>query len=307
MDRPATALIKVTLIWGLLILNSLTFAQQDASPFDILPRLPQVSLSDGDSATAVPSNPFDINRLGPSRPSATQRGVPQFQVQRKQKPLSAKEKTALYQRFLLVAIVTMLVILTLVVTIFRIFIGKIWEGFLNDNILSQLLREQGAGVTMSYVVLYIMFFINAGIFAFLALKHFDIKMPYSNIYALLLCIGGIAGFYIVKHLLLAIIRFVFPVEKEVSRYNFTIVVFNIVTGILLVPLILFAAYSSEGISGLIIKLTILLLAGIILFRGLRGLFIANKFFAWHKFHFFLYLCAVEIAPLLATFKLLGVI
>lgn len=152
-----------------------------------------------------------------------------------------------------------------------------------------------------------MFFINAGIFAFLALRHFDIHLPGSNLTGLFICIGGIAGFYVVKHLLLSIVRFVFPVEKEVSRYSFTVMVFNIITGIFLAPMILFTAYSSEGISDAVIKLTLALLLGIILFRGLRGLFIANRFFAWHKFHFFLYLCAVELAPLLVTFKLLNVI
>ena len=308
MDKR-TVIIKTTLLFlAFLAASTSVFSQQTESPFDLLPRLPQSNSPDSVITISASSNPFDINKIGSIsvNTGSTKNYRPQFQVERNKKPLSAKEKTALYQRFLFVTIMIMMTILTLVVTIFRIFIGKIWKAFLNDNILSQMLREQGAGVAIGYLILYIVFFINAGIFAFLALRHFDIKIPGSNVQALFLCIGGIAGFYVVKHLMLVIVRFVFPIEKEVSRYDFTVVVFNVVAGIFLAPMILFAAYSSPTISGAAIKLTIGLLLGTIIFRALRGLFIANRFFAWHKFHFFLYLCAVELAPLLVTFKLLGV-
>ena len=78
------------------------------------------------------------------------------------------------------------------------------------------------------------------------------------------------------------------------------------TGIFLVPMVLFTAYAPAGIKIYIIYLALALLFVVLMFKALRGLFIANRFFAWHKFHFFLYLCAVEIAPLLVTFKLLNV-
>ena len=290
-------------------LGAIAFSQQSASPFDIIPRLPQSDSPDSVITISASSNPFDINQINAQSLTQPSGYTPQFQVERKRKPLSVKEKTALYQRFLIITVLTVIAIMTIVITVFRIFIAKIWKAFLNDNILSQLLREQGAGVTIAYLILYLIFFINAGIFAFLALRYFNIKVPVpnSNVLGLLLCIGGVGLFYSVKHLLLSVVSYVFPIEKEVGRYSFTVMVFNIVAGIFLAPVILFAAYSSEGISGAVIKMTILALLGVMLFRGLRGLFIANRFFAWHKFHFFLYLCAVELAPLLVTFKLLDVL
>ena len=306
MDKLITIIKAIFLTGTTLILAGTTAtAQQEAGPFDILSRLPRTSPADSAIIITASSNPFDITRISAGGRLHNQ-ASPQFQVYQRKKPISAKEKTALYRRFLFATIMAMLVILTLVLTIFRIFIAKIWKAFLNDNILSQLLREREAGATIGYLILYLIFFINAGIFTFLALKYYHVKLPPSHLQALLLCIGGITLFYAAKHALLAIVRYVFPVEKEVARYNFTVMVFNIVTGIFLAPMILFAAYSSEPVNGLIIQLTIGLFAGVLAFRALRGLFIANRLFAWHKFHFFLYLCAVELAPLLVTFKLLDV-
>jgi hypothetical protein len=120
----------------------------------------------------------------------------------------------------------------------------------------------------------------------------------------MLCIGALAGFFLFKHLLLQIVGFVFPVKKEISAYNFTIIIFNIVLGFVIVPAIFFTAYAPAAIREYVIFGTAGVIALTYLFRGLRGLFIANRFLAWHKFHFLLYLCAVEIAPLLIVVKLL---
>ena len=100
---------------------------------------------------------------------------------------------------------------------------------------------------------------------------------------------------------------IFPIEKEVTEYSYTLMVFNIIIGIFLAPMVLFTAYASEGMERWMIKFTIFALAIVFLFRGLRGLFIASRFFAWHKFHFLLYLCAVELMPLVVTLKLIKVL
>lgn len=290
------ALGLVLSVWGG------TYCQNTASPFDLIPRIE--TNEDSIVTISTSSNPFDLVKMSPaSRPTtSSQTG---FVVEKKDKPLSTKEKTAIYDRFLFVIILAMMVILTLVVTIFRIFISKIWKAFLNDNLLHQLMREQSTGVTVAYSILYLMFFINAGIFLFLLCDYFEVSIATTNFASLMICIGGVMGFFLVKHLLLQIVKGVFPVEKEVSSYSFTITVFNIVVGFFLVPMILLIAYAPDSVTQVMIYTTLGLLVLALLFRSLRGLFIASRFFAWHKFHFFLYLCAVEIAPVVVTVKLLN--
>ena len=76
------------------------FSQQTASPFDLIPRLPKSNSPDSLITISASSNPFDINRFSAevnnSRPTGY---TPQFQVEQAKKPLSAKEKNVLYQRF----------------------------------------------------------------------------------------------------------------------------------------------------------------------------------------------------------------
>lgn len=277
-------------------------AQSTASPFDLLPRIQATAPADSVVTIAVSKNPFDIIKLRPfDQPSRVpQKGL--IYKKDKIKPLTAKEKETNYRRFLFVTILSMFIVLTLIVTIFRILIEKIWKAFLNDNLLNQLHREQSSGLAVAYVVLYTLFFINGGLFAFLAARHFGISFSSSNVYALLLCMGAIAGFFIAKHFVLWLLGFVFPISKEVNTYQFTIMIFNIVLGLVLVPIVLFIAYAPASTTWLVLYGAVGLLGLIYLFLSLRGLFIANRFMAGNKFHFLLYLCAVEISPLLVIYK-----
>lgn len=278
-------------------------SQNTASPFDIIPRI-EVGQEDSTVTITTSSNPFDLVQTGiADRPTSASSGG--FVVERKNRPLSSQEKNAIYQRFLFIVMLVVIVILTLVVTVFRIFIAKIWKAFLNDNLLNQLMREQGTGVTAAYLILYSMFILNTGVFLFLFCKHFGLELGSSNFISLMLCIGGVMAFFVLKHILLEVVAFVFPVEKEVSAYAFTVMVFNITIGFMLVPVVSLIAYAPEDVAKMTIYIALGLIVAALIFRGLRGLFIATRFFAWHKFHFFLYLCAVEIAPLLVTIKLLN--
>ena len=277
-------------------------AQNTVTPFDLLPRV-QTASPDDSIAIAVSSNPFDIVKV---RPQFRQEAVagPGFRVERPTKQLTAKEKEDVYRRFIFITILAMMIVLTLVVTLFRILIAKIWQAFLNDNLLNQLLREQSAGVDLAYTLLYAMFCVNAGIFAFLACRYFEVEIARSNVGGLFLLIGGVSGFFLFKHLLLQLVGFVFPIKKEMATYRFTIMIFNIVLGLFLAFAVLFMAYSPEEMKKYLLFGTFGLIALTYLFRNLRGMFIATRFLLGHKFHFLLYLCAVEIAPVAIILKLL---
>jgi Domain of unknown function (DUF4271) len=276
--------------------------QNTHSPFDLEPRLEAVAPQDSATVIPVSTNPFDIV-------AAPVDGLPikgpgfQIRAERNVKPLTAKEKETNYRRFLFVSILIMFIVLTLIVTIFRILIEKIWKAFLNDNLLNQLHREQSSGLAVAYVILYLLFFINAGLFAFLAARHFGFMVSTSNLYALLMGIGSIAGFFVAKHIVLWLAGFIFPIGKEVDSYQFTIMIFNIIIGLFLVPVVLFIAYAPQSTTNIVVYGALGILGLIYLFLCLRGLFISNRFIASNKFHFLLYLCAVEIAPIMAIFKI----
>ena len=104
-------------------------------------------------------------------------------------------------------------------------------------------RDLGAVVSIPYLFLYGLFFISLGIFLFFSLKYFNIPLFSNTFEGLLTYIGSVAGIFLVKHLLLNIIGFVFPIYKEVKQYSFTIIIFSIILGLILIPVNVLIAHA----------------------------------------------------------------
>jgi len=295
-------------------LTSISFAQNSNNPFEIITRLaPEVQEKIKErKETGLPTNPFDIVRSSSKsssitsikpRPTPPSKPPPKVEISEPIAPVILSDDKG-YRRFLFITVIVMMILLTLIFTLFRSIIGKVWRAFLNPNILSQLYRERSLVTTIPYTILYGLFFMNAGIFTLLITKYYKIPLANSHFGSLALCVAGILGFFLIRHLLLSLVGYIFPIQKETGTYSFSIQIFNIVLGLLLVPMIWFVAYSPDSLATMLVPAFLILILSIYLFLNLRGLLIANRYVLLHKFHFLLYICAVEIAPLAIMLKLL---
>ena len=204
--------------------------------------------------------------------------------------------------FVFWAILLMVIFLALEITLFKSLINKVYRAFTNDNILKLLHREQRDIIAFPYLLLYIFFFVNFGIFTFLTFHFFDYVPKSLNI--LLYCIGGVGVLFLLKHILLKIVEMIFPVQKEIKQYSFSLVIFSSILGFALVPFNIIVAFASTSVAKIALYGGLLTIFGITVFCVLRGLFLASKYLSFHKFHFFMYLCTVEIAPVIIVVKLL---
>jgi len=179
------------------------------------------------------------------------------------------------------------------------------RSFSNSNILNFNYRSQKGRITTMYLLAYAMYAISAGAFLYLLGWYFQVPMLTSSIYSALVCMGFVAAVMLAKHLLLQLIGWIMPFNKEISLYSYMMAVFNQVIGIVLLPFIIVAAFTPDPFKKIALFAGIGIILLIYLYRSIRGIMIGEKFMAMHKFHFFLYLCTVEIAPLLILVKVLG--
>ena len=94
--------------------------------------------------------------------------------------------------------------------------------------------------------------------------------------------------------------FVLPVQpKEAIPYS-------IFLSLVLLPLNIFIAYSPDSLKEVFMYSAFGMIALVYLVRSLRSLSVASPFLMTDQFHFLLYLCAVEIAPIMILVKLLYV-
>ena len=316
----------------LLSLPVLILAQTGGNPLDltnrsnsapITPNFEKQNTTSAKSETTIPNkntgsnNPFDVekggtpsaggseNNLNPkasisnATPTAEEPVKPLFTPS---KPVSGSEVP---QSFLFWTVLIMLLLLTTLLTLSRSLVSRIYQAFFNDNVLTALHREQSAITNLVYGLLYAMFVVNAGVFVFLLLRHYKILLDGSAWLTLLYALLGIAAIFVGKFLVVRFIANVFPMQKEMRLYGFTILIFGIVLGIALVPLNIAIAYAAPSSTYNCILTAYMVIGLVYIFRSLRSLFIAREYLLYHKFHFLLYLCTIELAPLVVLVKILS--
>lgn len=220
------------------------------------------------------------------------------------KPVPITSKKVTSQNFLFVSISLLLLFLTILVVMNRGLLANIYRAIFSDTYLKVVYRFQNSGQTLSYGLFYLFFFLNAGLFLLLLLKQLKFNYFSSDITLFFVCVGGVALMYFIKHSVLRLVGIIFPVHKEISYYSFTIIAFNIFLGIALLPINSLISFSNDKIANICLYLGVILFLLLYCIRQLRGMFLAANYLTFQKFHFFIYLCTVEIAPILILTKIL---
>ncbi|MBK8723958.1 MAG: DUF4271 domain-containing protein [Saprospiraceae bacterium] len=304
----------------LLVLNNL-FAQQSGNPFELKNRLPQQTNVEPTNNNNS-ENPFDIKKEGTnsdtSKPTINNNpfnvvhiskgeksnviAAPSKPISERLNPFANIKLSGNPKNFIFWVILFMMLTITVLITLSRSFVSRIFQAFFNDNLLRQLYREYASVNAIFYFILYFMFMVNIGILVFLTASHYNYLFNNSQFTTLILCITASIAVFSIKHLLVTVAGAIFPIRKESNLYQFTMVVFGIVLGILLVPANLIIAYINPTNTLSCIIGTVILIGIVYVFRYIRSLFVAGSNVILHKLHFLVYLCTLEIAPFIILLK-----
>jgi len=295
LKRISTAILFFSLFFSLSC-----FSQSSDNPFELQPRLKKEEEKKEEVKAPEqqkPENPFDL--VAPTQ-SQAKKSLKKAKPEPEQAPAMAEDIK--YESFKFWGIIFSLVLFTAFLTFFRNTFKKVYRAILNDNLLKQAFRDRTGGKLIPFFILYFLFFINFSFFIFLGLKQFSLAAGSGNLILYLKILGFVFGLYFLKHFVLALIALIFPVWEPSALYSFTIVLFAIIAGVLFLPANILIAYTAAGVAKIFLISALTLFLLLILFRSLRGVFIGSDFLTYHKFHFLLYICTVEIAPALIMIK-----
>lgn len=327
----------VCLVFCLGIASSL-LAQKHSNPFDLKYRPPRVVSNPKPApADSAKIDPNDIKSPEPQIPAASSTpaidtstpfeqkdtilhsGTNPFEVEkgkRKTSPVTPVEKievrkqpeTTIYSpagppRHMSKGIQIFFILLSLLFLIFivnveRNFVKDLWRVISNENYSSLHLRNQRNTMRQILLVMgYLIFFIQAGIFLCHLLSFFGYSGEFlSSIWA---CMGLVITVYAVRHIGIRYLRWLFNNEKEMSLFGFDISTFNIMVGLVLLPINVLLNFGPDTMLKPLIIIGIIVILLAYLMRQLRWMLTARRLIANSLFLFFVYLCAVEILPLWA--------
>lgn len=204
--------------------------------------------------------------------------------------------------FLFILIVFQLCLLAYLRKTFPKSLEEMTRALTNLTLAQQLYREQELTMPVSAIFYNINFVFSTGIFLFLLNVHYGWTANETPFVSMLFFLWMVIVLYSLKYGTMKFVALIFPFGNEVNHYNFNFFLAQKVAGIILIPINLLIAYSPASLQSAIIILALIMLAIFIIGVSLKGLEISRNLLQHDAFHYFVYICTLEIAPVCILVK-----
>ena len=206
------------------------------------------------------------------------------------------------KEFIFYFLIGLLLVYALLRNAFPKYFNDLFRLFFRTTIKQRQIREQLVQTPLPSLMLNGFFVISAGLYLTFVLEYFHLN-PVNNFWLLFLyCVVGLSVIYFVKFLGLKISGWLFSMKEAADSYIFIVFVVNKMLGILLLPFLVLLAFSEGSIHGVAVTLSWFVIAGLLIYRFILTYSAIRNQVRVNPFHFFLYLLAFEIAPLLLVYK-----
>jgi hypothetical protein len=182
------------------------------------------------------------------------------------------------------------------------YFSDLFRLFFRTTLNQSQVREQLIQTPLPSLILNGFFVVSAGLYISFLLQHYSVIKPGEFWKMFLLATIGLSAAYFVKYIGLKISGWLFQVNSVADAYIFVVFIINKMLGILLLPFLVILAFAVGDVYKVGLTLSLCLLGGMLLYRLVLSFGAIRNQVRVNIFHFFLYICAFEIAPLLLVYK-----
>jgi Domain of unknown function (DUF4271) len=217
------------------------------------------------------------------------------------KPVSTIRQAAGKER-LFYLLLFLLIIFGILRQLFPKYFGDLFRLFFRTTLKQKQIREQLLQTPLPSLALNGFFIISASLYITFLLQHYKL-ITAADFWKIFLYAGiGLSIIYFVKFVGIKFSGWLFGMQEASSAYVFIVFIVNKMIGIFLYPFLLLLAFSAGNAYTAGLVLSWCMLAGLFSYRILLSYAATRKQIKVNPFHFFLYLLAFEIAPLLLIYK-----
>jgi hypothetical protein len=176
--------------------------------------------------------------------------------------------------------------------------------FFRVTMRHQQIRDQVLQSPLPSLFLNILFIISVGLFLSFVADYYNIVPGMNRWLLLFYCCLLLTAIYTGKFILLKMIGWMFNIRNATDTYIFIVFLVNKMLGIYLLPALLLMAFAKPPFLTVLITLTYCFIVILFIYRFIIAYRPVRNEIKLSRFHFFIYLCAFEIAPLLLIYKVL---
>lgn len=174
--------------------------------------------------------------------------------------------------------------------------------FFNTSLRQKQLTDQLLQTPLPSLLLNIFFFFSSSLFIYLLLGYWNILKPESSWNFYFVILGLLVLIYFAKFCFIKFVGWLTALTREANDYIFIVFLVNKILGVCLLPFLPMMAFSASGLvrSAMLIAIVVVFL--IIAIRFFRSYGLAEASLKIHRFHFLLYITALEVLPLIILYK-----
>jgi Domain of unknown function (DUF4271) len=187
-------------------------------------------------------------------------------------------------------------------TFFSRYFNTLFRVFFNTSLRQNQLTDQLEQAKLPSLIFNVFFVITTGLYSYFLLHYFYANHQKLDWYILFVCIAVVAICYLVKYLSLKFTGWVTNYQSEADTYIFIIFLLNKVIGIFLLPIVTIMAFSTYQIASYAIGISFIFISILFIIRFLRSFSLLQSRLKISQFHFFLYIIALEILPILLIYR-----
>ena len=207
-----------------------------------------------------------------------------------------------YTDWLPLVILFSLYIFSFIKVVYNKYIVQVLYSLINYQAAVRLLRDRNVLFRNMAVVLNFVFTINAGLFVYFLIDYFKLGQLYSNsLLCFLLYSFLIFIFFNLKFIICKIVGYVFSVNDIFEEYTHNEKLSNKNIGLLLFPVIILIPYVPTFMKPVILYAGLAIIIVLLAFRAFRAFQIIIRREV-SSFYLILYLCTIEILPLIIMVK-----
>jgi Domain of unknown function (DUF4271) len=222
------------------------------------------------------------------------------------RPLAVTSDRKLFRgkEVLFYTLIAILLFFAFIRSSFPKYFGDLFRVAFRTTLKQRQIGEQLVQTPLPSLLLNIFFLISSSFYVDLVLSHYHLAGEYNFWVLFCYCFIGLAGIYVLKFVSLKFSGWLFNISAATDSYIFIVFLINKIIGIYVLPFLVLLAFTENNIYQAAFALSYLGVFGLLGYRFVLSYGLVQSQIRLNPFHFFIYLCAFEIIPLLLIYKAL---
>ncbi len=185
---------------------------------------------------------------------------------------------------------------------FQKYLSSIVTSAVNIQIAEKLMREKNVIVRRVFALLNLNFAISSSLFIYVGITKLNVNLPLNSSFQnYLFILIGLSGILFFRYLIILAVGGIFDSNRLFREYLHNTYLINKNLGLYLLPLIISVFYLKQPFSDIIFYVSLFIVGISILYKYIRAIQIIMRYNIF-LFYTFLYLCTLEILPVLVGIK-----